>query len=336
MKCAMIGLGMVSDTFADALSDMPDLTLKGVYARRPESRAAYLAKYPGPIDYDSIEAIADDPEIDFVILTTPPNARIEIVETLAQAGKHMLMEKPVERTLEAATRICEICEAASVKLGIVLQHRASPKARALREMISGGTLGKLYAVEINVPWWRPQSYYDEPGRGTYARDGGGVMLTQAIHPLDLMLSFTGPVSEVIAMTATSGFHTMESEDFVAAGLSFANGAIGSLFTTTATYPGRAERISFYFENASVELGRDRLHIEHQSGASETHGEDAGSGSGADPMAFSSGLHRAMIEDFAQCLSENRAPIVSGRDALEVHRLVEALTISGKTGQKFSL
>ena len=332
MKTALIGLGMVSSTFADAFPKIKGLTLKGVFARSPEAREAYIAENPGPIPYDSVKAVAQDPDIDFVILTTPPNARLEIVETLAAGGKHILMEKPVERTLKAATDICDICDKAGVKLGIVLQHRASPRALKLREIIASGALGTLHGVEINVPWWRPQSYYDEPGRGTYARDGGGVLLTQAIHPLDLMLSFTGPASQVTALTGTTGFHTMESEDFVAGGIRFKNGAMGSLFTTTAAYPGRPERIFFYYQNATVELGRDRLHIEYQSGEVETIGQDQGSGSGADPMAFSSGLHQAMIEDFMACLGEDRPPLVSGREALEVHRLIEALETSGKSGK----
>lgn len=329
MKTALIGLGMVSSTYADALPKIAGLNLKGVYARSADSRAAYLKAHPGPQSYSSVEEIAQDADIDFVIITTPPNARLELVRTLTAAGKHILMEKPVERTLGAATELCEISEAANVKLGIVLQHRARPSALKMRELLDGGNLGALRMVEVNVPWWREQTYYDAPGRGTYARDGGGVMISQAIHTLDLMLSLTGPVAEVTAMTATTDFHMMESEDFVAAGLQFQNGAVGSLFTTTSAFPGRAEDIVLHFQNATVALESNALKIAYQNGETEAFGESAATGAGADPMAFSSDWHRAIVEDFMDAVQSNRPPLVSGRDALEVHRLIEALEKSGK-------
>ena len=123
----------------------------------------------------SVDEIAGNAAIDFAIITTPPNARAEIVSALVAAGKPILMEKPVERTLAAATGLVEMCEAANVPLGIVLQHRARPVVADLRAAMPA--LGPLRAVEVNVPWWRPQAYYDEPGRGTYARDGGGVLIS---------------------------------------------------------------------------------------------------------------------------------------------------------------
>lgn len=333
MKTALIGLGMVSSTYADALSKS-DIELAGVFARSPESRAAYLEKYPGPTAYASLdELIADRP--DFAILTTPPNARREIVAALAAAQIPILMEKPVERSLQAATSLCEICEAANVPLGIVLQHRARPSAQQMRDLIATGELGKLLTVEVSFPWWRPQSYYDEPGRGTYERDGGGVLISQAIHTLDLMLSLTGPVTDVTAMVATSGFHEMESEDFVSAGMRFANGALGTLFASTASYPGKSETITLNFETASVELASNSLSVHRQSGETETFGAAADTGAGADPMAFTSDWHRAMIEDFSQAVKDNRPPLVPARDALEVHRLIEAIEHSGKTQKSVS-
>lgn len=336
LNVALIGLGMVSSTYADALPKIKGVHLKGVYARSTESRAAYLAKNPAPMAYASLEEIAQDPDIDFVILTTPPDARVEPVTILANAGKHILMEKPVERTHKAALSLCDICDAAGVELGIVLQHRVRPSAMKMRELIETGHLGDLRMVEVSVPWWREQSYYDAPGRGSYARDGGGVMISQAIHTLDLMLSLTGPVKEVTAMSATTGFHEMEAEDFVAGGLRFESGAVGSLFTTTSAFPGRAESISLHFAHGSVLLESNSLTVHHQTGETEIFGESTATGAGADPMAFSSDWHRAIIEDFAQALHDKRPPLVTGRDALDVHRLIEALETSGKTGQKTAL
>ena len=336
MKTALIGLGMVSGTFADAIRNSNDITLKSIHARNPESRAAFLAKHPtlGATAADSVEAIANDPDIDFVILATPPNARAGIIDVLVAAGKPILMEKPVERTLAAATAIVAQCEAANVPLGIVLQHRTRPMVATLHDKIPA--LGALISAEVNIPWWRPQSYYNEPGRGTYARDGGGVLLSQGIHTLDLMLSLTGPAAEVTAMTATSGFHRMESEDFVCAGVKFANGALGQIFASTASFPGRGETIGLHFANGSALLEPTRLTIDWQDGRHEEIGTTGASGAGADPMAFTSDWHRSIIEDFAQAVKTGKAPIVSGRDALTVHRLITALEHSGRSGTRIAV
>lgn len=335
MKCALIGLGMVSKTYGDAIAKCETVDLSLVYARSPDAREAFLSDWPqlNARAASNVDEIAAS-DVDFVILTTPPNARSEIVETLAAAGKPILMEKPVERTLDAATALVERCEAAGVPLGIMLQHRARPVVADLRAVI--GDLGPLRMAEVNVPWWRPQAYYDEPGRGTYARDGGGVMISQAIHTMDLMLSLTGPVAEVSAMSATTGFHDMESEDFVCAGLRFANGAVGQLFATTASFPGRGETVTLHFAEGSAHLEAGQLKIDRRDGTSEVLGQAATSGAGADPMAFTSDWHRFVIEDFAQSLTDKRAPLVPGRDALEVHRLIAALEKAGRTGTTVSL
>ncbi len=330
MRAALIGLGMVSRTYGDAFRNSEKVSLASVFARSPESRAAFLADWPdlNATAADSIAEIAAS-DVDFVILTTPPNARAGIVRELAAGGKPILMEKPVERTLAGATELVETCEAAEVPLGIVLQHRARPVVADLRRIMP--TLGDLLTVEVNVPWWRPQAYYDEPGRGSYARDGGGVLISQAIHTLDLMLSLTGPVAEVTAMAATTGFHRMEAEDFVTAGLRFENGALGQLFATTASFPGRGETIALHFQTGSAHLDAGVLRIDRHDGNTETIGQAAASGAGADPMAFTSDWHRFMIEDFAEALRADRPPLVPGRDALGVHRLIAALELSARRG-----
>lgn len=335
-RCALIGLGMVSGTYADAIQHSETVSLASVFARNEASRSTYLNKYPGlgAVAAESIEAIASDPSIDFAIITTPPNARREIVETLVAAGKPVLMEKPVERNLQNAISLVEHCEQASVPLGIVLQHRARPIVADLKRIIP--SLGPMVAAEVNVPWWRPQAYYDEPGRGTYARDGGGVLISQAIHTLDLMLSLTGPVANVTAMKATTGFHQMESEDFVCAGLAFANGAVGQLFATTASFPGRGETITLHFQEGSACLEAGVLRIDRQDGTSEKIGKAASSGAGADPMAFTSDWHRFVIEDFAQAIRDSRPPLIPGREALHVHRLIAALEKSGEMERRVSL
>ena len=330
MKCAMIGLGMVSGTYAQAILNSADVTLDLIYSRTSDSREAFVQQWPnlGACAANDIgEIIASD--VDFVIVTTPPNARLDIVERLARAGKPILMEKPVERNLENACDLVDICAQHDVCLGIMLQHRARPIVHQLRRLLDD--LGDIRVVEVSVPWWRDQSYYDAPGRGTYTRDGGGVMISQAIHTLDLMLSLTGPVKTVSALAATSKSHQMEAEDFVSAGLRFASGAVGHLFATTSAYPGRGETITLHCAEGSVTLDAGTLKIDWRDGRTQTLGQTATSGAGADPMAFTSDWHQWMIEDFARSIAENRLCLVTGEEALKVHALIDALERSSKSG-----
>ena len=333
MRAGLIGLGMVSKTYGDAFRASQKVGLARIYAPSQESRDRFQEQFGdlGARECESVEEMAEDPRIDFVVLATPPNARIDTLHVLAHAKKPVLMEKPIERTLKAATVIVEFCEAKDLPLGIMLQHRARPVVAELRARLND--LGPLVAAEVNVPWWRPQSYYDEPGRGTYQRDGGGVLISQAIHTMDLMLSLTGPVEEVTAMSATTAFHQMEAEDFVVAGLVFGNGAVGQLFATTANFPGEGETITLHCRDGTARLAAGVLRIDRQDGSSETVGQAATSGAGADPMAFTSDWHRTVIEDFADAIAEDRPPMVPGRAALDVHQLIDAIEKAGASGER---
>lgn len=335
MQVALIGVGMVAQTHVAAITATGGkVRLRGVLSRDPARAAAFAEKMgeqfdSTPLVYDSVAAIAADPAVDFVILCTPPNARAEIIATLAKAGKPILMEKPIERDHAAALEIVEICETAGVPLGIVFQHRKRASAELLAGHLNSGAFGKPHLIEIAVPWWREQSYYDEPGRGTYARDGGGVLISQAIHTLDLALSMTSPVVKVQALASTTGMHTMESEDFVTAGLVFEDGMIGSVVASTASYPGDVETIKIHCENASATLRATQLEISWRDGRVDVVGDEGGSGGGADPMAFTHEWHQAIIEDFADAITQNRAPIASGRAALVVHKVIDAMVASSR-------
>jgi UDP-N-acetyl-2-amino-2-deoxyglucuronate dehydrogenase len=242
----------------------------------------------------------------------------------AAAGRHILLEKPLERSTERAERLVEGAAAAGVKLGVVFQHRFREASEHLRARLREGALGELAAVNVISPWWRPQSYYDEPGRGTLARDGGGVLITQAIHTLDLMLSLAGPVAEVAAITGTTPLHRMETEDFAGAGLRFASGAYGALMATTAEYPGFPERIELIGTKATAILTAGIVTIHYQDGRTERVGEEQGTGGGADPMAFPHDAHRALLADFLDAIDQDRSPRVTGREALRVHHFIDAV------------
>lgn len=333
---AVIGTGMAATPHARALQDLAGtIEVRGVYSRTRDKREAFAEKFGFPAA-ESIDALADNPDVDAVLIITPPNQRLDLVRRFAAAGKHILMEKPVERTTEAAGEIVRICEENGVRLGIVFQHRYREASQKLKSLIDDGALGAIGLVRASVPWWREQAYYDEPGRGSYERDGGGVLISQAIHTLDLMLSLTGPVARVQAMTATTALHAMETEDLATAGLQFASGAVGSVLATTAAFPGGAETIRLDCDRAAATLRSGTLRIDWRDGRSETHGEQTGTGGGADPMAFPHDWHRDLIAAFARDAAAGRTPVPSGRDALAVQRLIDAIIRSSQQGRAIDM
>jgi predicted dehydrogenase len=188
------------------------------------------------------------------------------------------------------------------------------------------------SVQISIPWWRPQGYDDQPGRGTLARDGGAVLLTQAIHTLDLALALAGPVDEVFAYAATTPLHRMETEDLATGVLRFAGGAIVALSATTACYPGGTEQIRLIGEKGSACLEGEALQVDFLDGGSSRLGSAGIQDAGADPMAFSHASHRALLAAFFDAVEAGRAPTPGGREALEVQLLVDALLRSAQTGR----
>jgi len=323
----IVGLGMVARTHALALLDLAgEAEVRGVYSPSAARRQDFGAAHGFPVA-DSLEQLLADDGIDVVLALTPPNARLEIARACVAAGKHVLMEKPLERTVAAGEELVRLFEQADLKLGVVLQYRHRSTSMLLRQFLEQQPHGALASVHAVVPWWRPQAYYDEPGRGSYSRDGGGVLICQAIHTLDLLLHLAGPVVQVQAMARRTRLHRMESEDFVVAGLDFADGAVGSVTATTADYPGFPESLTFNFERAAARLEAGVLTLWPQDGTVEQHGQIGGTGGGADPMAFSHEWHRAAIADFLAAVRDDRPPAVSGREALAVQRLIEAMLAS---------
>jgi len=331
----VVGAGMGAKPHALALNALKDrISVRGVYRRNRDQLDQFCREYDLPAAA-SYEALLEDPSIDAILVLTTPNAREELVAAACKAGKHVLMEKPVERSTEAAERIVAACDKAGVTLGVIFQHRFRAASQALAQKVASGELGALQAAQLVVPWWRPQQgYYDQPGRGTFAQDGGGVLITQAIHSLDLMLSLTGPAKAVTAMTATTGLHRIETEDFVAGGIEFFNGAVGGLIATTANFPGGPESLTLNFDKASATLTGGILTLNWFDGRTETVGEEAStSGGGADPMAFPFQWHQAQIAEFADAVQQGRQPVSTGHTALNVHRLIDALIRSGKEGKR---
>ncbi len=336
MRFALIGTGMAAEPHGLALASLAanprDVT---VHSRRANGREAFAARF-GFRAVERLESILEDSSIDAVIVATPPDQRLPLVERLAQAGKPILSEKPLERSVAAAEEVVAICRSRGVGLGVVFQHRYRLASRELKGLLNSGRLGAVRLARAEVPWWRDQSYYDEPGRGSLARDGGGVLISQAIHTLDLLLHVAGPVVEVQALAATTALHRMETEDFAVAGLRFASGAPGAVVATTAAYPGSAESIMLDCDHANATLKSGVLTLHWRDGKIESVGQEAGTGGGSDPMAFPFDWHRDLIAAFAGRIAEGSAPEVSGKDGLAVQRLIEAMIRSSADGNRVRL
>ncbi|WP_298841555.1 Gfo/Idh/MocA family oxidoreductase [uncultured Roseobacter sp.] len=336
MKVILIGLGMVAGTHLLAIRDAkPAVTLIGVVGRDPVRSKAFAEQASGTLGY-AVPALADADdtaidEADFIIIATPPDARKDLVTSLVAARKPILMEKPVERTLDAAREIVALCDNANVPLGVFLQHRARAASGDLRDALATGSLGDVAMVDIRVPWWRDQEYYDVPGRGTYARDGGGVMINQAIHTLDLALWLLGPVTSLQAQMHRTPLHDLEAEDRAAALLTFASGAVGTLTATTAAWPGGPESIAIQGTRASAHLMSGVLKLHGLDGTVTTSGETAATGGGADPMAFTHAWHQTVLEDFAASLLSGKEPLASGRSALSAQAVIAAMETAARTG-----
>ncbi len=324
-RVGLIGLGMAVTPHAKSLLDLSDrVEVAYAYSRSAERRAKFKQGFPFP-QTARLEDILEDCSVSAVLLLTPPNTHLDLVQRCAASGKHVLLEKPLEISTSRAEKLVEISRRNGIRLGVVLQHRFRPAAERLRGLLAAGKLGELVSACASIPVWRPQSYYDQPGRGTRARDGGGVLLTQGIHTLDLFLSYAGPVEQVSSFVTTTPLHRMETEDLVCASLRFASGALGVLHATTAAYPGFLERIELIGTLGTATLEGTALKANFTNGKNlEVKTESGGGGTGADPMAFPHDWHRSLLADFIDAVERGREPRVNGEEALKVHRLIDRL------------
>lgn len=332
LRLGIVGLGMASKPHALALAELTDrIEVAGAYSPSAERRAAFAAKTGFPVT-ESLSTLLDDPSVDAILLLTPPTTHLDLIERCAAAGKHVLMEKPIEVTLERSVALVERMEKADLRLGIVFQHRFRPVVRRLRRVLAEQAIGALVAASADVRWWRPPAYYAQPGRGMKARDGGGVLITQAIHSLDVFCTLAGTPATVGCFAGTSPMRHIDTEDIAAGILRFDNGAIGTIGATTAAYPGFPERIELAGTLGTATLEGNTLRLAYHDGHEETMAGDGPTGGGADPMAFDHGPHKALIVDFVDAIVDGRAPDASGRSALAVHRLIDALLRSSGEGR----
>ena len=325
IKVGIVGLGMAVTPHAKSLLD-----LKGraevAYAFSPS--AARREKFASRFRFnlcDKLETILADRSVQAVAVLSPPNTHLDVVASCAKAGKHVLLEKPLEITTQRAEKLVEACQRAGVVLAVMLQNRHKPATLRLARAIASGELGRIVGASAYVRVWRPQSYYDEPGRGTLARDGGGVLLTQGIHTLDVLLALAGEPAEVKSFAATTPVHRMETEDLVCAAVKWRNGALGIVEATTTAYPGTPESIEIIGERGTATLAGTLAEIRWHDGRKEIAGEEGtAGGAGADPMAFPHDYHLAAWRDFLDAIEQQREPLVSGSQTLGVHRFIDRL------------
>ena len=330
----LIGLGMAIAPHMMSLRELQEsgrVRIIGGHAPSAARRDAFTARWRAPAFAEQAELLAA-PGLDLVLVLTPPGAHLPVAQAAIAAGKHILVEKPIELTVARGEALAAAAEAAGVRCGVCLQHRFRPAALRLKATLASGALGKPLSASASIRWWRDDAYFAQPGRGTMARDGGGVLLTQAIHTLDLLLHLMGPVERAAAFARTSLLRAhIDTEDTVAACLRFANGAIGALDATTTAEPGFPERIEIAGTGGSAMLVAERLELHPADTPPEIVDHGSAGGGGADPMAFDHGPHRALLAEMLDAIAAGRPPGNSGASALAVQRLIEALLRGAQGG-----
>ena len=321
IRIGIIGLGNAVEPHAKSLLDLADRVEVVAAASRSEDRLkAFAQRFAFPMTTD-IEGLLASRDIDAVWILTPPNSHLDLVKAAAKGRKHVLLEKPLDISLDRAGAIVAGMRAVGLTLGVTLQHRFRPASLRLKALMDEGALGTIGAASCTVPWWRPQAYYDQPGRCTMARDGGGVLITQAIHTLDLFRSLVGDITVTAATAATTAVHRMETEDFAAALIRLSNGAPGVIQATTAAYPGGEERIEIMGTLGTAWLAGGNLRVAFIDGREEVVRHEGATGGGANVMDFPHDWHRALITDFLDAIKEGRDPVVSGDEALKSQELI---------------
>lgn len=346
--CLLIGCGVVGDVHANALAELAQRGhghLAGVMDV-DRARAEEFGRRWGVPATESLDEALSWPEVCIAHVCTPSGLHAETGIEAARAGKHVLVEKPIDVTLEAADRLIHACREAGVVLSVVSQHRFDPGFEELQDAVRQGSLGRLVLGEARVKWYRGQEYYESaPWRGTKALDGGGALINQSIHYVDLLLALCGPVERVSAYAATAA-HQMEVEDVAAAVLRFRSGATGTLLGSTAIFPGLAERLEISGTDGSAILEDGELvylATRASVGAVGSHGAPSAASSwraiarDAAPHAPPyGGRHTDQIADMIHAVTTGRPPRVTAADGRAALALVLAVYRAAATQSEVML
>jgi predicted dehydrogenase len=348
-----LGCGVIGPHHARAIAGLESAELVAVADIVPDLAEDLAGEHECPA-YSSLEGMLSGVDLDVVCVCTPSGMHAENAITVLEAGKDVVIEKPVDVTLEAADRLLGVQRATGRKVAVVSQHRFDAATRAVHEAVTNGEFGRMTSGTAEVRWWRSQSYYDSGGwRGTWELDGGGVLINQAIHSLDLLQWLMGPVIEVTAYTGLLAHEGIEVEDTAVAILKFASGALGTIMATTAAFPGLTATISLHGDRGSAIIDDDKLRYFHVAGEEqegdaygegenraervmERYGEvESGPGAGADPGSLSM-AHRDQIQDLVEAIREDREPSVNLEEGRKPLAIIQGIYESALSGGPVSI
>ncbi len=330
---AVAGCGMIGGVHVTALREIPDAMVAGAWSRSPERTKEFAAQHQVR-GYGSYAELLADPAAQAVIICLPSGYHVEYGIKAAEAGKHVIVEKPIDVTETRAMALITACQKAGRHLSVVFQNRYTPASRKLRQALDAGLLGKLILGDAYVKWYRtPQYYAGSPWRGTKAVDGGGALINQAIHTIDLLQWFMGGVKRVSGLVRTST-HTIEGEDLGVAVVEFLNGAVGVIEGTTAVQPASKERLEIHGQKGSVTLAGGYVTSWKVEGCAEADYVDplpASFGGTAGP-GISHVNHTAQLADILGAIRAGKPSPLSGEEGLKALKIVRGIYESSATGR----
>jgi predicted dehydrogenase len=342
----IVGCGMIARFHARALAEVPGTRLVGLVSRSQASARKMADELGGAIDlHTNLSQALASSDVHLVIITTPSGAHLEPAVAAAAAGKHVVVEKPLEISSARCDAIIAACDRASVQLCTIFPSRFGDANAALKSAVAAGRFGRLTLGETTCKWWRSQAYYDEGGwKGTKALDGGGALMNQAIHNVDLLQWLMGPVTHISGFTAMLAHERIEVEDTAVACLRFASGALGVIQATTSVYPGLPKTIAVHGDRGTVVIEQDDvLRWDFQPETAEDRlikerfaQKTGASGGSSNPAAISHQGHARQLADFVRAIREKGKPLVDGREGRKAVAIIEAIYESARTGRTVAL
>jgi predicted dehydrogenase len=332
----MIGTGAISRMHARAYRNVGFQIAVCTDVYEPAGRK-FAAEW-GAEFVPTYEEVCRHPAVDYVDVCTFPDFRLEPIEACARAGKPVQVQKPMATNLDTARRMLDAARAGNILLGVVSQHRFDDASLFLARALAAGRLGKLLQCDCYIKWYRSPEYYSRPIKGSWKTEGGGALINQAIHQIDILRWLAGPVAEVSAFWQLGALHKIESEDVVSAVLRYASGATGVVQAATAFWPGYPERVEIHGTKGTAVVTGDKLttwDVESDSGDPAPVAKAVASGA-SDPMAIPLEPFERQFRDFADAIANHRQPRVSGEQGYQALEVVDAIYRSCRAGQKVVL